>query len=162
MRGLRVVLADDTALFRQGMAKLLTNAGVEVVAEAADAVALLEAVVRWEPDVAVVDVRMPPTGTDEGYGPLPGSAATTPPRRCSSSPRSSNRHIWSTCSPAVRAGRVPAEGPGAARPRVRLALQRVASGGSAMDPEVVSELFARRHAHEPLSTLTGREGRSSS
>ena len=63
---MRVVIADDSALWREGLARLLEEAGVEVVALVGDAVALEEAVERLRPDVAVVDVRMPPTWTREG------------------------------------------------------------------------------------------------
>ena len=63
---MRVVIADDTALLRQGLARLLTEAGVEVCGEAADGEELLGLVERERPEVAVVDIRMPPTHTDEG------------------------------------------------------------------------------------------------
>jgi DNA-binding NarL/FixJ family response regulator len=62
----RVILADDAVVIRQGLAHLLTAAGVEVVAEAGDAASLVELVARHRPDVAVVDIRMPPTYTTEG------------------------------------------------------------------------------------------------
>lgn len=158
MSGLRVALADDTALFRQGMAKLLTNAGVEVVAEVAEADALLEAVARSAPDVAVVDVRMPPTGTDEGL-----RAAV----RIRQDHPATAVMVFSAFVETAHLDQLLAAGAGKVgyllKDRVLHvqefvdALERVAAGGSAMDPEVVSELFSRRHADEPLATLTGRE-----
>jgi len=63
---MRVVIADDTALLRQGLARLLTEAGIEVCGESGDAERLLELVEAESPDVAVIDIRMPPTHTDEG------------------------------------------------------------------------------------------------
>ena len=63
---MRVVIADDSALLREGVARILTDGGFEIVAQATDAEELLEAVRTLKPDVAVVDVRMPPTHTDEG------------------------------------------------------------------------------------------------
>ena len=63
---IRVVIAEDAVLFRAGLVRLLEDRGHQVCAEAADGGALLDAVARWRPDVAVVDVRMPPTHTDEG------------------------------------------------------------------------------------------------
>jgi serine/threonine-protein kinase len=63
---LRVVIADDSVLLREGMARLLTEAGIEVVGQAGDAVGLLAAIREQKPDVAIVDIRMPPTQTDEG------------------------------------------------------------------------------------------------
>ena len=63
---LRIVLADDSLLLREGIARLLVEAGFDVVAQAADAETLLQAVREHKPDVAVVDIRMPPTHTDEG------------------------------------------------------------------------------------------------
>src|SRR3954452_536505 len=63
---MRVVIADDEALVRDGLARLLEDADIEVVGRCADGAALLRAVDTWEPDVAIVDIRMPPTHTDEG------------------------------------------------------------------------------------------------
>ena len=63
---LRVVLADDSVLLREGIARLLTEAGIEVVAQVGDATQLMAAIREHEPDVAIVDIRMPPTHTDEG------------------------------------------------------------------------------------------------
>ena len=86
---MRVVIADDAPLIREGVARLLTENGVEVVAQVGDADALLVCVRDLRPDVAVVDVRMPPTHTDEGLAP-PARSAHATPRRPSWSSRSTS------------------------------------------------------------------------
>lgn len=158
MTALRVVLADDTHLFRHGMARLLATAGVDVVAEAADADALLAAVQAHAPDVAVVDVRMPPTGTDEGLRAAtvirrdhPGTAVLV------FSAFVETAHL----DHLLQAG---TEGVGyLLKDRVLHvdefveALARLAGGGSALDPEVVAELFRRRRSQDAVSTLSDRE-----
>ena len=90
----RVVLADDSVLLREGVARLLEEAGFEVVAQSGTAEDLLRHVAMHKPDVAVVDIRMPPTHTDEGLRPRARSASATPTSACSCS--------RSTSSPATR------------------------------------------------------------
>jgi DNA-binding NarL/FixJ family response regulator len=154
----RVVIADDSILVREGIAALLTRAGVEVVAQTGSAEELLRAVDAHVPDVAVVDVRMPPTQTDEGL-------------RAAHEIRARHPQIGIVIlSQHVEVGiatRLLAETPehlgyllkdrvGNAEAFVG-ALHRVADGGSALDPEVVSGLLSRPREDGPLQTLTERE-----
>jgi DNA-binding NarL/FixJ family response regulator len=155
---LRVVIAEDAALFRAGLARLLADRGHQVVAAVADAGALIAAVAEHDPDVAVADIRMPPTHTDEG---LRGAIEL---RR--DHPRTGvlmlSQYIETTYAARLL-------GDGAAGVGYLLkdrvadvaefadALTRVAGGGTALDPEVVSQLVrASRHA-DGLATLTPRE-----
>jgi DNA-binding NarL/FixJ family response regulator len=125
----RVVIAEDAALFREGLVRLLEDRGHQVCAAVADGEALLAAAAEHHPDVAVVDVRMPPSHTDEGL------RAALELRR---------QH--------PRTGVLVADVAEFAD-----ALARVAAGGTALDPEVVSQLLgAGRHAHG-LAALTPRE-----
>ena len=155
---MRVVIADDSVLVREGIAALLTRAGVEVVAQTGSAEELLRAVDAHVPDVAVVDVRMPPTQTDEGL-------------RAAHEIRARHPQIGIVIlSQHVEVGiatRLLAETPehlgyllkdrvGNAEAFVG-ALHRVAEGGSALDPEVVSGLLSRPREDGPLQTLTERE-----
>jgi DNA-binding NarL/FixJ family response regulator len=154
----RVVIADDSILVREGIAALLTRAGVEVAAQAASPEELLRAVDAHVPDVAIVDVRMPPTQTDEGL-------------RAAHAIRERHPQIGIVIlSQHVEVGiatRLLAETPerlgyllkdrvGNAEAFVG-ALHRVADGGSALDPEVVTGLLARPREDGPLQTLTDRE-----
>jgi DNA-binding NarL/FixJ family response regulator len=154
----RVVIADDSILVREGIAALLTRAGVEVAAQAASPEELLRAVDAHVPDVAIVDVRMPPTQTDEGL-------------RAAHEIRARHPQIGIVIlSQHVEVGiatRLLAETPerlgyllkdrvGNAEAFVG-ALRRVADGGSALDPEVVTGLLSRARDDGPLQTLTDRE-----
>jgi DNA-binding NarL/FixJ family response regulator len=157
-RRLRVVLVDDSALFRSGLASLLEAAGVEVVAELGDARALASVIRRWHPDVVVLDVRMPPTHTDEGI-------------KVALDIREGNPRVGvlvlSTYAEGVWAARLLAEdttGLGyLLKDRVQdvdslvEALQRVAEGGTAVDPEVVSRLLHLNAGRRSLSELSSRE-----
>ncbi len=154
---MRVVIAEDAVLLRAGLVRLLEDAGDTVVAEVADGDALLEAVAHHQPDVCVVDVRMPPTFTDEGV------RASVELRR---------RHpgvavlVLSQYVEERYASELIAANPGGVgyllKDRVAdvsefvEALHRVADGGTALDPEVVAQLLARRR-HRPLDGLTPRE-----
>ena len=155
--GLRVVLADDSALLREGVARLLEDAGFDVAAQSGTPEDLLRHVAMHHPDVAVVDVRMPPTFTDEGL-----VAATEIRRR------------WPevgvlVLSQVVEAGYAAEllsqpEGIGyLLKDRVAnveefaTALRRIAAGGSAFDPLVVAELLGRTRRDDPIDKLTPRE-----
>jgi DNA-binding NarL/FixJ family response regulator len=154
----RVVIADDSILVREGIAAVLTRAGVEVAAQVASPEELLREVDLHVPDVAIVDVRMPPTQTDEGL-------------RAAHEIRARHPQIGIVIlSQHIEVGiatRLLAETPeglgyllkdrvGNAEAFVD-ALHRVADGGSALDPEVVSGLLSRARADGPLQTLTDRE-----
>jgi DNA-binding NarL/FixJ family response regulator len=154
----RVVIAEDTPLFRQGLARLLTDAGIEVVAEAADGAALLALVAEHEPDVAIVDIRMPPTNTDEGLAAAEAIHAHHP---------AVGVLVLSQYVEASYALRLMDAGEGHCgyllKDRVLdagdlvAALERVAAGETVVDPELVTRLLARRRAPDPLQELTERE-----
>jgi DNA-binding NarL/FixJ family response regulator len=152
----RVVIAEDTVLLREGLAGLLEDAGHEVVGRVGDAPALLATVEEHEPDLAVVDVRMPPTYDDEG------TQAAAVIRR--THPRTGvlvlSQHIETRHIVELAGG----GGFGyLLKDRVLDvddfldALRRVAAGGSALDPEVVGRLIGGRGVRDPLDTLTVRE-----
>jgi DNA-binding NarL/FixJ family response regulator len=155
---MRVVLADDSVLLREGIARLLTDAGFDVVGQAGDAEDLLRKVGAHHPDVAVVDVRMPPTNTDEGL-------------RAALDIRSQHPDVgvlvlsqYIEARYAMELLSDSAEGVGyllkdrvSDIERFTDAVKRVAEGGSALDPEVVSQLLGRRRERDPLSELTARE-----
>jgi DNA-binding NarL/FixJ family response regulator len=154
----RVVIADDSVIVREGIASILTRAGVEVVAQASDADGLMAAVDAHRPDVAIVDIRMPPTHTDEGL-------------RAAHALR--DRHpgigimILSQYVEVGIATRLLAEDPVGLgyvlKDRVAdidefpRTLERVAEGGSALDPQIVTRLLAAERRNGPLATLTPRE-----
>jgi DNA-binding NarL/FixJ family response regulator len=154
----RVVIADDSVLVREGIAAILTRAGIDVLAQVDSPEDLLREVDAHVPDVAIVDVRMPPTQTDEGV-------------RAANEIRARHPQIGIVIlSQHVEVGiatRLLAETPEGLgyllKDRVSNvdgfvgALERVADGGSALDPEVVTGLFARARDDGPLMTLTDRE-----
>jgi DNA-binding NarL/FixJ family response regulator len=154
----RVVIADDSALLREGVARILTDGGFEVVAQAKDADELVHAVRREEPDVAVVDVRMPPTHTDEGARAAREIRATRP---------DVGVLVLSQVVEAAHALELfseRAEGFGyLLKDRVLEiddfldAVRRVGRGGTAIDPDVIAQLFGRRRDGDPLGQLTARE-----
>ena len=154
---MRVVLAEDSVLLRAGLTKLLTDGGFEVVAAVSDGDQLLAAVDEHRPDVAVVDVRMPPTHTDEGI-----RAALVIRRQhpkiavCVLSQYVEERYATDLLS-------VDTAGVGyLLKDRVAQvsdfldALRRVAAGGTALDPEVVAQLLVHRR-DDPMERLTPRE-----
>jgi DNA-binding NarL/FixJ family response regulator len=155
----RIVIAEDAAIMRDGLASLLEERGHDVVAAVADGAALLEAVDQHHPDVTVVDIRMPPTHTDEGL-----RAAITLRRR----------HpdvavlLFSQYVETRYAAQLLTENPAGVgyllKDRVAdaqefvAALERVAGGGTALDPDVVSQLVGASHRRTALrDTLTARE-----
>jgi DNA-binding NarL/FixJ family response regulator len=154
----RVVIADDAVLLREGLARVLAENGYEVVAKVGDATALRDAVVRFEPDLAIVDVRMPPTYTDEGTQAAIALREDYPDLRVLVlSQIVEARH-------ALRLFREAPEGFGyLLKDRVVElddfldAVHRVGRGGTAIDPEVVAQLLGRRPADDPLAELTPRE-----
>jgi DNA-binding NarL/FixJ family response regulator len=154
----RVVLGEDLFLLREGLARLLEAHGCRIVAAVGDGPSLLEAIIEHRPDVAVVDVRMPPTFTDEGL-----KAALAARARIPALPVL----VLSQYVERLYARELLADGAGAVgyllKDRVFDAAQfvdavrRVAAGGTAMDPEVIAKLLARGGAQEPVGTLTPRE-----
>ncbi|MFB9907735.1 response regulator transcription factor [Allokutzneria oryzae] len=155
---MRIVIAEDDALLREGLTHLLRAEGIEVSSAVDNPEDLLAAVAADRPDVAVVDVRMPPTHTDEGLRAAvearrlhPGLAVLV-----------LSAHVEDSY-----AAELLADGSGGVgyllKERVGRvedfldALERVAGGGTAMDPEVVSQLLVRRRADDPLHALTPRE-----
>lgn len=155
---MRIVIAEDSVLLRAGIGRLLEEAGHEVVAAVSDGDALVDAVERQRPDLAVVDVRMPPTHTDEGL-------------RAALIVRSMHPDVGilvlSQYVEERYAGELLAtDGAGIGyllKDRVADvsefldALQRVGAGGTALDPEVVAQLLARSSRRDPLERLTARE-----
>jgi DNA-binding NarL/FixJ family response regulator len=154
----RAVIADDSILLREGVARVLTDAGIEVAASVGDADALRRVVATEKPDVAIVDVRMPPTQTDEG------SRAAEAIRE---------RHpevgilMLSQVVEAHTALRLFGERPEGfgylLKDRVLEiddfveAVKRVARGGTAMDPQVVSQLVGKKRKDDPIDELSPRE-----
>ena len=153
---MRVVVADDAVLLREGLVRLLAEGGHEVVAAVGDGPALVGAITTHRPDVSIVDVRMPPTFTDEGL------RAAVEARRLV---RGAPVLVLSQYVESSYADDLLADGAGAAgyllKDRVTHidefldALQRVAGGGVALDPEVIAQLVVRRR--NPLERLTARE-----
>ena len=155
---MRVVLADDQMLLRAGVARLLEDAGMEVVAQAGDAEDLLRKVGAHRPDVAIVDVRMPPTHTDEGLR----AAATIRERHPGVGVLVLSGIVEEAYAMELFAGG--ADGLGyllkdrvADLDRCVESVERVGDGGSALDPEVVGRLLGRRRREDPLEALTPRE-----
>jgi DNA-binding NarL/FixJ family response regulator/class 3 adenylate cyclase len=154
----RVVLADDSVLLREGVARLLEEAGFEVVAQSGTADDLLRHVAMHKPDVAVVDIRMPPTHTDEGLR----AAREIRERHPGVGVLLLSQYVEPAYAMALL--ETSAEGVGyLLKDRVSdleqfgTAVRRVADGGSALDPAVVSELVGRKRRDDPLDQLTPRE-----
>jgi DNA-binding NarL/FixJ family response regulator len=152
------VLGEDSVLLREGVARLLGDAGMDVVGQAGDFDDLLRKVRAHKPDVAVVDIRMPPTHTDEGLRAahlireeLPDTGVLV-----------LSQYVEEGYAMDLLADS--AEGVGyllkdrvADVERFVDSVRRVADGGSALDPEVVSQMLGRRRAEDPLAELTPRE-----
>ncbi len=158
---MRVVIADDAVLLREGLIRLLTDFGHQVVAAVGDGDALVEAVVAHRPDVSVVDVRMPPSHTDEGL-----RAAVTARRRVPGTPIlvlsqyvevSYADDLLDTAGGAGGGIGYLLKDRVAAIDEFLDALARVAGGGTVLDPEVISQLLVRRRRDDPLAALTPRE-----
>ena len=155
---MRVVLAEDSVLLREGVARLLREAGFEVVGQASNADELLLKVRSYSPDVAIVDIRMPPTHTDEGLR----AAQEIRERYPSTGVLVLSQYAEPAYAMELLADS--AEGVGyLLKDRVSdvnefcAAVKRVAEGGSALDPTVVSQLVGRRRRDDPVSDLTPRE-----
>jgi DNA-binding NarL/FixJ family response regulator len=155
---LRVVIAEDSALIREGLARLIDESGGTVVAKVGDGRAFVDAVVEHRPDVSVVDVRMPPDFRDEGLraaiearGRVPGTPILVLSQYV--------ERQYATELLADRAGGVGylLKDRVGDIPEFMDALRRVARGGTALDPEVVAQLMVPNRADDPLASLTPRE-----
>jgi DNA-binding NarL/FixJ family response regulator len=153
----RVVIADDAVLLREGLVRLLEDEGFEVTAQVADAIGLVEAVERDRPDVCVIDVRMPPTHTDEGLRAAIEIRSRWPDTAVLVlSQYVEERYATELLSGDTRGvGYLLKDRVADVRDFVD-ALRRVADGGAALDPEVVAQLLARARRH-PHDELTARE-----
>ncbi len=155
---LRVLIAEDSALLREGLARLVEEAGGEVVAKVGDGPSLVAAVVELRPDVSVVDVRMPPTQRDEGL-----RAAIEARRLVPGTPvLVLSQYVERQYASELLADRAGGVGyllkDRVANVREFMdALRRVAAGGTALDPEVISQLMVRRRRDDRLGALTPRE-----
>jgi DNA-binding NarL/FixJ family response regulator len=154
----RVMIAEDSVLLREGVARLLTDAGCEVVASCATADDLLARVRDAPPDVAVVDIRLPPTHTDEGVRAALEIRAGQP----SVGVLVLSQYVELGLALKLLDGS--ADGVGyllkdriSDVPEFVAAVRRVAGGGSALDPVIVSTLLSRRRQDDPLDGLTPRE-----
>ena len=155
---MRVVVADDSVLLREGVVRLLTENGFDVVGQAGDAEDLIRKVRAHKPDVAVVDIRMPPTNTDDGLRAALEIRAELP---------DTGVLVLSQYVEEGYALDLVGESAGgvgyllkdrvADVDRFVDSVKRVADGGSALDPEVVSQLVGRARRDDPLEDLTPRE-----
>ncbi|MEU9886585.1 response regulator transcription factor [Sphaerisporangium sp. NPDC051017] len=154
---MRVVIAEDSVLLREGLVRLLADGGIDTVATAGDGPGLVEAVRAHEPDLAVVDVRMPPSHTDEGLRAAISARALLP-----------GLPVLVLSQYVEERYATELIGRGAAAVGYLLkervadvaefldAVRRVAAGGTVIDPEVVVQLLSRRRG-QPIESLTGRE-----
>ena len=155
---MRVVVADDSVLLREGIVRLLEEAGCEVAGQAGDAQDLVRKVIAHKPDVAVVDIQMPPTQTDDGLRAaleirrrLPGTGVLVLSQYLehgyalelvASSPQGTGYLLKDRVADVER---------------FIDAVRRVGEGGSALDPEVVAHMLSRRRRDDPLAELSKRE-----
>jgi len=153
---LRVVVADDSVLLREGLVRVLTEAGVDVVGSYGDADAMLAQLEALHPDLIVLDVRMPPTYRDEGVRAAIRAREVQP---------DVGILLLSQYVEVAYAQELLSSGRGgvgyllkdrvASLAQLQDAVERIAAGGTVLDPEVVAQLLGRRH--DPLATLTPRE-----
>jgi DNA-binding NarL/FixJ family response regulator len=154
----RVVIAEDSVLLREGVARILADSGFEVVGQAGNADELMLKVRSYSPDVAIVDIRMPPTHTDEGLQ----AAHEIREKHPGVGVLVLSQYIEPAYAMELLAES--AEGVGyLLKDRISDvqefsdAVRRVADGGSALDPQIVSQLVGRRRGDDPLGELTPRE-----
>ncbi len=155
---MRVVIADDVMLVREGIARLLTDAGIDVVAQTADAASLIREVSAKHPDVAIVDIRMPPTHTDEGLVAAQTIRAQLP---------TIGVLVLSQYIEPSYAMRLIEDQPERVGYLLKErvfdvailvdALQRIADGDTVIDPTIVSRMIGRQRRQGPLAALTPRE-----
>lgn len=158
MNGLRVILVDDAALLREGIARLLVEEGVEVVAQLSDAEDIVAVVGQTLPDVVIMDVRMPPTHTTEGLAAAVAVKAAHPEVGV----LVLSQHVETRLAVDLLSG---AHGGVGYLLKERIAthadlveaLQRVAEGGTVIDPDVVRRVLQTSRREDPLDRLTSRE-----
>ncbi|SNY65971.1 serine/threonine-protein kinase PknK [Paractinoplanes atraurantiacus] len=157
MSGMRVVLAEDDVLLREGLASLLDRSGLEVLGQAGDAVELMTLVRQHKPDLVVVDVRMPPTNTTEGLRAAKQIREELP---------ETGILVLSAYADVEQAMELLASGRRIGyllKSRITdvaeflAALERIAGGGSVIDPGLVEELVSSRRRDDPLAVLSARE-----
>jgi DNA-binding NarL/FixJ family response regulator len=155
---MRVIVADDSMLLREGVVRVITDAGFEVVAQAGNGEELIRKARQHRPDIAIIDIRMPPTHTDEGLR----AALMIRDELPDTSVLVLSAHIETNYALELLGDN--AAGVGYLLKdrvwdleRFTDAVRRVAEGGSALDPEVVSHLLSRRRLKDPLAGLTPRE-----
>ncbi|MGV9292949.1 response regulator [Amycolatopsis sp. NPDC003676] len=153
---MRIVIGEDSVLFREGLARLLEDTGHDIVAKAADAPSVLRAVHETDPDLAIIDIRMPPEHADDGARVARQIRADFPELGVVLL----SQHVESKHSvELVASGRFGY----LLKDRVfdvddfLDALRRVAAGGSALDPDIVTRLICRRSPDRPMTALTSRE-----
>jgi DNA-binding NarL/FixJ family response regulator len=155
---MRVVIAEDSVLLREGLARLLADGGFDVVGLAGDGEDLLRKVGAHRPDVAVVDVRMPPTHTDEG---LRAALHIRERHPCTGvlvlSAYVEERYAMDLIAEGAQGVGYLLKDRVADVSRFTEAVRRVGEGGSALDPEVVAQLLGRARRDDPLQELTPRE-----
>ncbi|MEI5101994.1 response regulator transcription factor [Streptomyces sp. PmtG] len=155
---MRLVLAEDSTLLREGLVRLLTEEGHEVLAAVGDGAALVEAVEEHAPDVIVADIRMPPTHTDEGIR----AALEIRARHPEVGVLVLSQHVEKRyaaqllATDSARVGYLLKDRVAQVEEFLE-SLERVHAGGAAIDPEVVRQLLARTTHVDPLATLTPRE-----
>jgi len=155
---MRVIVAEDSVLLREGIVRLLEEAGFEVVGQAGDAEELMRKARAHKPDIAIVDIRMPPTHTDEGLSAaraireeMPGTGVLVLSQYIEE-----DYALELLSDDAAGVGYLLKDRVSDLE-RFSDSVRRVAEGGSALDPEVVSQMLGRRRSEDPLAALTPRE-----
>ena len=157
-----MIVADDSVLLREGLARLLDESGFEVVAQAGDGEELLRKAKAHKPDIAIVDIRMPPTHTDEGLRAAIAIRETIPDTGVLvlSEYLEEQYALELLADDAAGVGYL-LKSRVSDVDRFAEAVRRVAEGGSALDPEVVSQMVGRRRVKDPLEELTPQSPRRS-
>ncbi len=155
---MRVIVAEDSVLLREGVVRLLGEAGFEVVGQAGDGEELMRKTRAHKPDVAIIDIRMPPTHTDEGLRAARAIREELPDTGVLVlSQYIEEEYALELLSDDAAGVGYLLKDRVSDLERFADAIRRVAEGGSALDPEVVSQMLGRRRAEDPLAALTPRE-----